>query len=821
MAHVYHAKDERLDRDVAIKLIPTSSLSSEQNFAEAKMLAKINHPNVVQIFDVIKLEKHIAIVMEYVDGVSVHQAKQIRFPDVSEKLGWAVQLANGIQAIHRAGLVHSDLKPANILITSGGQLKILDFGIAQFGGDEHCAPASFASRQYASPEQLDARPISYQSDLFSLGILAFELFADFHPFGETDDRVENIQRGKTLDARVIVPALNIELINLLNRLLKHNVKARPSCIDDVVITLSQIQKLRALEEQQETEELVTDTQQQPAKFIPWPLVILFTLVAAVVTYYWFPETPKERFIVVKKPVLAMQPAELGAFKHTLLASVDDALRQAIINQPDVRLLANTLDNVNKSQVQQAAKQAGASLVIWPEISCINSACEVTASVMGQEDDNSPWSVLRQHNWVIQSQTPVSIFNATYDNLHLLMPEITTENNVQTVANSYEQYINIYSRFWFQDDYSVDSLEKLDNLLFENPEFRSAYSLYRLISLNLYDKSGDEEHLNRFEQLMKNAPSGFKSTLAFAVELFMLRKEKGQYELAQTLLELIAQRGGGATLLNELKASLAIATGNYADAVAFYTAAARTRPSISNLYGLAYTYFAIGELAASEQAAFKVASLDKSYLPAINLLANVYLLQERLHLAIEQYHLLIDASPHSFYLSNLSVAYMLDNQFENAQKYAQLAVDKDPENINWLLNLADIKQIQGATEGANALYLKVLQNVRDEDPVSLLIAAQANAHLGNFETAIEQANRGIKLTPDNGETAFNAAIVFTLAGEHLSAIHQIKEALNMDISHIWFTLNWFKSLCQYPSYTELMSLKTHDQSTTYAQAVCGA
>ena len=101
----------------------------------------------------------------------------------------------------------------------------------------------------------------------------------------------------------------------------------------------------------------------------------------------------------------------------------------------------------------------------------------------------------------------------------------------------------------------------------------------------------------------------------------------------------------------------------------------------------------------------------------------------------------------------------------------------------------------------------------------MIAAQANAQIGNYQNAIELISEAIKLTPENGETAFIAAIVYTLAGEKLSAITQIKHALNNDMGRMWFTLPWFKPLCDNRSFRDLMAPMTHDKTRTYGQIVC--
>ena len=718
MAEVYQARDLRLERNVAIKFVPSDSIDVEQALLEAKALAKINHPNVVQIFDVISFEHHLAIVMEYVDGFPVKQAILSHCPDRLEKLNWLIQLAQGVKGIHQAGLIHGDIKPANLLVSASGQIKIVDFGIAQHG---HERQAGYATGHYASPEQLAAQKLTFRSDIFSLGIVAFEMFADLHPFGAQDDIVKNIQKGKVLDARQIIPALNTELVELINRLLHHNVEGRPASLNEVESALYQIQKLLAMEGDygQETQDLSDIVKPQTSwRSKAWLLAPIIVVCCVLVVFLWPKSAPEQRFVLVKKPIFSDGAASRGNFDHTLLATIDDAMRRSIIKHEEMQLLPDNFADSDLNNVKDMASQSGATDVIWSEVSCVESGCEVTTSLLNQNAKATPWTVTEERTWTVQTQTPISIYNAANDNLRLLMPQLTQVKNALVSAEAYEQYIVLYSRFWFRDEYDDAMLSELDSLLYKYPNLESGYSLYRVIGINLHAQSGDDGYLQRLETRLHAAPPEFKGTVTYAIELFLLKMAQNQFDSAFPLLALIAKRHSGEALLNELTAKYYLSSGDLAQAAESYNKAALARPSVSNLYGLAYAYYSLGNLAEAERTLLKVRQIDQNYQAALHLLANIYVMQEKLTLAIELYSILIELSPHSFYLSNLSVAYMLDRQFEKAHVTAQQAVDKNPLNINWLLNLADTKQILGMSEAAGAVYLNVIQNVVSDDANSL-------------------------------------------------------------------------------------------------------
>ena len=205
-AQVYRARDTKLGRDVALKVLPEQFAQSESRRLrfqhEAKVLATLNHPNVATIFGLDDDGAHIALAMELVPGTAL--AARIR-PDglpFNEALKLAVQIAAGLEAAHRVGVVHRDLKPANVLVTSSGVVKLVDFGIAKVidmltsagdGAVTH-VPAEPRTEQgeilgtvaYMSPEQARGEPIDGRSDIFSFGAVFYEMLTGRRPFDASD-----------------------------------------------------------------------------------------------------------------------------------------------------------------------------------------------------------------------------------------------------------------------------------------------------------------------------------------------------------------------------------------------------------------------------------------------------------------------------------------------------------------------------------------------------------------------------------------------------------------------------------------------------------
>ena len=188
MGEVYLAKDSRLERHVAIKLL-SGHLSQQEDsrlrfLREARAAAKLAHPNVVTIHEVADHQGRPFLVMEHVEGQSLQEVAAGKNLSFEETIQLAIQLCEGIQAAHAKGIVHRDIKPGNILIDSQGRVRIVDFGLAIVRGGEHLTKtgSTLGTIGYMSPEQVNGHEVDPRSDLFSLGIVLYELVTGRNPF---------------------------------------------------------------------------------------------------------------------------------------------------------------------------------------------------------------------------------------------------------------------------------------------------------------------------------------------------------------------------------------------------------------------------------------------------------------------------------------------------------------------------------------------------------------------------------------------------------------------------------------------------------------
>ena len=238
MAEVWVATDTDLDRKVAVKWLKTNLASdpvvAERFRREAIAVARLSHPNIVGVHDVCVHEGRQAVVMQLVDGKSLRQLldSQKRLgPELTIHIGAAI--AGALDEAHRAGFVHRDVKPGNILVTSDGRVLLTDFGIAkglQPGDDDLTSDnVMMGTAKYLSPEQVRGRRLDGRADLYSLGLVLYECLAGRVPFlGETDadTALARLQRDPT-DLGHLRPTLPIGLVNLIHKTLARNPAHRP------------------------------------------------------------------------------------------------------------------------------------------------------------------------------------------------------------------------------------------------------------------------------------------------------------------------------------------------------------------------------------------------------------------------------------------------------------------------------------------------------------------------------------------------------------------------------------------------------------------
>ncbi len=191
MGVVYKAEDTKLDRTVALKFLPSSALSSEEDknrfVREAKSAAALSHPNIAHIYEIDEVDGQMFIAMEFIDGKTLQDIVQVNggtpLP-LKKVLGYSAQIAEGLQSAHDKGIIHRDIKSANIMITARDQVKIMDFGLAKVGSGKTVTKlgTTVGTAAYMSPEQARGEVVDHRTDIWSMGVVMYEMISGRLPF---------------------------------------------------------------------------------------------------------------------------------------------------------------------------------------------------------------------------------------------------------------------------------------------------------------------------------------------------------------------------------------------------------------------------------------------------------------------------------------------------------------------------------------------------------------------------------------------------------------------------------------------------------------
>lgn len=263
MGEVWLAEDHKLGRKVAVKLLPaeftTDSGRVHRFEQEARSASALNHPNIITIHEIGEVGISRYIVTEYVDGETLRQrmknASEQRLP-VNETLDLAVQIAEALSAAHEAGIVHRDIKPENVMVRRDGYVKVLDFGLAKLTepaiGDEPATTAGngttsgmvMGTPRYMSPEQARGEKMDARTDIFSLGVLIYEMLAGRPPFaGSTaGELIAAILRDEPPPLADDLPGTSLELVQIIDKALSKERAERYQTAADLLADLNRLKR---------------------------------------------------------------------------------------------------------------------------------------------------------------------------------------------------------------------------------------------------------------------------------------------------------------------------------------------------------------------------------------------------------------------------------------------------------------------------------------------------------------------------------------------------------------------------------------------------
>ena len=784
MGVVFRARDEQLDRDVALKTLPRLPLLSEplrrQFRREALSLGKITDPYVAMAFDFGRDKGIDYLVTEYVPGVTLDAKLGGRPLQELEILQLGKQLASGLEAAHKEGVIHRDLKPGNLKITPDGRLKILDFGLAYMLKTEATEVDVTVSRSetysdagtlpYMSPEQIKGVKPDARADVWSAGVVLYEMSTGRRPFDHSPETplIAAILEKSPVSPRAVNPKISEGLERVILRALEKDPQERYQSAGDLRIDLANLTSG------------TTPIYPRPVPSPPWrrwlPIAAGLVVLAGAGAWWRSHRTeasvPEERMMAVLPFESVANDLPTNALGLGLTETLTAKLVQAVDGGHLQLVSTRDLIAQGVKTSEHARREFGTDLVLEGSLQQDGGRIRIT------------WS--------------------------LVDPRTHAQIAANTVTGDADDI------FGLQDNLVAEVLEKLPQAvdprrrqaLLARPDTKpAAYDSYLRGRGYLEDyqhPDNIESAIAQFEQAIavdKNfAPAFAALGLTYTTGFQWRNKGKDWLDKAKTqcerALEINPQLAEGHTCLGNVYSS----TGQYDEAVQQYQRSLDLdRNSDETLRLLAEAYQKQGKASAAEEAYRKAVSLRPNYWDVYNAFGSFYYNQARYADAEAMFQKAIKLAPLNFRgYSNLGAIYLLLGRYEEAvnalqqssalrptfeaygnlgaayfymRRYQEsaenlqraLTID-DKDWLNWG-NLGDtLYQIPSRRQDALGAYRKAIElaqarlEVNPKDSFILAFTADYYAMLDQEQKAREQLTRALEIAPKDAEVLFRAAIL---------------------------------------------------------------
>lgn len=865
MGEVFLAYDERLDRLVAIKRVRPEAAADadrrERLRREARAAARLSHPNVVQVFDLIEDEGGDSIVFEYVQGRTVTDLIRDRGPlAVAAAAGIAGQVADGLAAAHGAGLVHRDLKGENVVVTPEGRAKILDFGLVKpldpgamgAAGTLTEGGAVLGTWRAMSPEQAGGEAVDARSDLFSLGVLLYEMLAGRSPFAGRSpaEILRNVLAAAPAPLGELRPEVPAELAGLVHALLEKDPARRPPGAGAVAARLRGLgdwtgasgapppeigdvptsaggpapaPDLSPHLAPRLEEPLAADRRPESlsrALFGPrgWRRAAAVLAVVAAVGVAAVPALPWLRGLASPEPLrVAVLPPSLSTGGPADDEALGLAASGAVVASLRGLLALEGVTAVEPSQIGEIAAGPGGAVAAARSV----AADEALTAALGRDGPaggragslslrrirTADGSVL----WAERLPVPLApedalvLATAVEAAVRRAYPErrpLAGQAGLEVRAEDYAELIRIKQRLDAGRGAWAPELARLEAVTAGSPRFAEAHLQTAALALNLYSDSRDAAHLARARAALERA-RGRSAAPAdprlLAVEIRLALVER-RWDRAEELLAELEERSPGDVLVPIQRSRLAEAQGRLDEAIELLREVVARRPAWRDLMRLADLEIRRGDVPAArghlEQASGLVPGNDWP----LAKLGELELLYGEPRRAESIYRRLAAAEPpQRSDLTNLGLARALLGDFAGAAASYRRALEVEPGHTAATLNLADAELALGNAEAARRLYAATLEGLATRpdgsplQPVEHTVRAQCLARLGRGREAVALALETFQAHPGDAEVAYQTALVLALEGDDAAALAVAGKALDLGIRPRWFSLPGFERL----------------------------
>ncbi len=413
MGEVYRARDTRLGRTVAIKVLPADVAGDPDRRArfmqEARATAALSHPNIATLYEIGEDQDQLFLVFEYVPGETLKNVIAGRPMNPRRAIDLAVQIADALADAHAEGIIHRDIKPDNIIVTPKGNAKILDFGLATWtaGGAErdHAATmmettvgTTLGTVAYMSPEQALGERVDHRTDIFSLGIVIFEMLTGKLPFaGATSTALAlQIVQAPAPVPSAVNPSLPVEFDPIVGKALAKSIDQR---YDAAVSLAAELRSVGAIldvrSDMQEAAEVSLPSPSRSRGIGGW--LVLLILLAAVAAGAWYERGPirllwRHTLGPAPAPVIVIIPFDTDSSQTFFADGLADDLTTRLGQTPGLKVIGRSASRQYRGRpARDVAREIGAAVVLTGSVRPSGDIVKVSLELIDPSDGIAIWS----------------------------------------------------------------------------------------------------------------------------------------------------------------------------------------------------------------------------------------------------------------------------------------------------------------------------------------------------------------------------------------------------------------------------------------------